>query len=426
MDFKEKALKYNRNGKIEIKGKVEVRNQDDLSLAYTPGVAEPSKLIDRDREEVYNYTNKSNSVAVVSDGSAVLGLGDIGPEASMPVMEGKALLFKYFAGIDAYPLCIDRKKPEEIIEVVQAVEPTYGGINLEDITAPKCFEIEKKLKKTIDIPVFHDDQHGTAIIVLGAVYNALELIEKQIDEIKIVVNGAGASGIAITKILLDAGAREIIQCDSSGIIHEDRKENMNKHKKEIARKTNPDKLKGNLEKAMKNSDLFIGLSAPGVVNKKMIRSMAEDPVVFPMANPEPEIYPEKAVEAGAKIVGSGRSDYPNQINNVLGFPGIFRGALDIRAKDINEEMKIAAAKALANLAKQPIPKKVKKLYPDEDLQGFNENYIIPKPLDPRVVPKVAEAVAQAGIKTGVARKKQKPGAVEQKTKELIKQRNITK
>ncbi|WGI17861.1 malic enzyme-like NAD(P)-binding protein [Methanonatronarchaeum sp. AMET-Sl] len=424
MEFNEKALKYNKGGKIQINGKVTVKNQEDLSLAYTPGVAEPSKEIARDKNKVYDYTNKSNTVAVISDGSAVLGLGDIGPEASMPVMEGKSLLFKLFAGIDAYPLCINQKDPEKITELIKATEPTYGGINLEDITAPKCFEIEKKLKKTMNIPVFHDDQHGTAIIVLGAVYNALEITEKNLKDIKIVVNGAGASGIAITKILLDAGAQNIIQCDSKGTIYKGRETNMNKYKKQIANKTNPENIKGNLKKSMKNADLFIGLSVPNVVNKKMIRNMAENPIVFPMANPEPEIYPEKAKEAGAKIVGSGRSDYPNQINNVLGFPGIFRGALDIRAQDINEEMKIAAAKALADLAKQPILKKLKKQYPDEDLKGFNENYIIPKPLDPRVVPKVAEAVAQAGIKTGVARKKPKPGQIEQKTKKLTQKNRL--
>ncbi|OUJ18254.1 Malic enzyme SfcA [Methanonatronarchaeum thermophilum] len=424
MDFKEKALKYNEGGKIEIKSKVDLKSQEDLSLAYTPGVAEPSREIDVDKDKVYDYTNKSNTVAVVSDGSAVLGLGDIGPEASMPVMEGKALLFKHFAGIDAYPLCLNQKNPEDIIKTVQAIEPTYGGINLEDIKAPKCFKIEEELKKTLDIPVFHDDQHGTAVIVLGAVYNALELTDRDIKDIKIVINGAGASGIAITKILLDAGAENIIQCDSQGIIYKNRQKNMNKYKKEIAEKTNPENKQGDLKKAMENADLFIGLSIPNVVTKKMVRNMAKNPIVFPMANPEPEIYPEKALEAGAKIVGTGRSDYPNQINNALGFPGIFRGALDIRAKEINEEMKIAAAKALAKLAKQPIPKKLKKLYPNEDLNGFNENYIIPKPLDPRVVPKVAEAVAQTGIKTNIARKKPKPGQIEQKTKKLTQKTNL--
>lgn len=419
-DLRKKALEYNKDGKISVESKVELEDQEDLSLAYTPGVAEPSYEISKDKDKVYDYTSKKNLVAVVSDGSAVLGLGDVGGEASLPVMEGKSVLFKLFAGIDAFPICLDRQEEDAIVDITESMEPTFGGINLEDITAPKCFRIEEELKEKMNIPVFHDDQHGTAIIVLGAIINSLKLVQKKIKDLKITISGAGASGIAIAKILKDAGVGEILLVDSEGIIYKGRQKNMNRYKKKMAIKTNPKNIRGELNKAMSGSDVFIGVSTSGIVSKNMIKKMNEDPIVFAMANPEPEIFPNKAKEAGAKIVGSGRSDFPNQVNNVLGFPGIFRGALDIRASDINEEMKIAAAKALAELARKPVPNEVKEAYPDEELKGFDEDYVIPKPLDPRVVPVVAEAVAEAGLDSGVARKKVDPRDVRENTKKLVK------
>lgn len=418
-DFKKRALDYNRGGKITVESKVVLDNQKDLSLAYTPGVAEPSNEISRNNDLVYEYTSKHNTVAVVSDGSAVLGLGDIGAEASLPVMEGKSVLFKLFAGIDAFPLSLNKNNEEDLIEVTSSLEPTFGGINLEDITAPKCFRVEEELKKRMDIPVFHDDQHGTAIIVLGALMNSLEIVGKRKEDVKVVISGAGASGIAISRILNDYGVGDIILVDSEGIIAEEREKNMNEYKEEMAKKTNARNISGDLSDAMKNSDVFIGLSVPGIVSREMVREMRDDAIVFAMANPKPEIYPSEAKEAGAKIIGSGRSDYPNQVNNVLGFPGIFRGALYIKASEINEEMKIAAAKALAELAKEEVSKEVKEAYPDEELAGFGEEYVIPKPLDPRVVPRVAEAVAKAGISTGVARKEMDPKEVRERTYKLV-------
>ncbi len=418
-NLRKKALDYNKGGKIEVRSKVKLSNQEDLSLAYTPGVAEPSKEISKNKEKVFDYTSKHNSVAVVSDGSAVLGLGDIGGDAALPVMEGKSVLFKLFAGIDAYPICLNRKKSEEIIQITSAIEPSFGGINLEDITAPKCFVIEEELKNKMDVPVFHDDQHGTAIIVLAAVMNSLKLINKDKNEVKVVISGSGASGIAIAKILLNYGVGEIILVDSEGIIYENRDKNMNEYKKKLSRKTNKENIIGDLDDAMVDSDIFIGVSAPNIVSKKMIKKMSNNPVVLALANPEPEIFPHKAKEAGAEIVASGRSDYPNQVNNVLGFPGIFRGALDIRSRDINEEMKIAASKALADLAREPLTKEVREAYSKEELNGFGKEYIIPKPLDPRVVPRVAEAVAKAGLESGVARKKVDPEEIRKRTKKLV-------
>lgn len=418
-NLKKRALGYNEGGKISVESKVELDNQEELSLAYTPGVAAPSREIAKDKNKVYDYTSKKNMVAVVSDGSAVLGLGNIGGEAALPVMEGKSVLFKLFAGIDAFPICLNREKQGEVIDVTKAIEPSFGGINLEDITAPKCFRIEETLKEEMDIPVFHDDQHGTAIIVLGAIFNSLELVGKKFGEVKVAISGAGASGIAIAKILKNAGIGEIVLVDSEGTIYQGRTKNMNEFKEEIAAETNQEQIKGGLADAMKDSDVFIGVSAPGIVSEEMVEEMADDPIVFAMANPEPEIFPNKAKKAGAVIVGSGRSDYPNQVNNVLGFPGIFRGALDIRASGINEEMKIEAARALAELARKPIPKEVKKAYPNEELDGFGSDYVIPKPLDPRVVPEVAESVAEAGVSSGVARIDVSPHKIKEKTREMV-------
>jgi len=389
MDIREEALRLHRKnkGKIEVKSKVKLNDRRDLSLAYTPGVAEPCKEIHRDENLVYEYTSKGNMVAVVSDGTAVLGLGDIGAKAAIPVMEGKALLFKEFAGIDAFPICIDSKDVEDIVRTVKLIAPVFGGINLEDIKAPKCFEIERRLKEELDIPVFHDDQHGTAVIVLAALINALKLAGKKLEEVNIVINGAGSAGIAISKLLLKAGAQNLVLCDLNGAIYEG-KEGMNWAQEEIAKITNRGFKKGMLADVIKGADVFIGVSAAKVVTKEMVRSMAEKPIVFAMANPVPEIMPEDAKEAGAFIVGTGRSDYPNQINNVLGFPGIFRGALDARARDIDDDMKIAAAYALAGLVSD------EELCPD---------YIIPSALDKRVVIAVAEAVKKVAIEKGLAR-----------------------
>ncbi|MHB9927603.1 NAD(P)-dependent malic enzyme [Clostridium botulinum] len=389
MNYFEESLKLHEDnrGKIEIKSKMEVKTRDDLSLAYTPGVAEPCRKIHENEENVYKYTSKGNMVAVVTDGTAVLGLGDIGPKAGLPVMEGKALLFKEFANVDAFPICLDTKDVDEIVKTVKLIAPGFGGINLEDIGAPRCFEIEEKLKKELDIPVFHDDQHGTAIVVLAGVINALKVVNKKIEDIKVVVNGAGAAGTAITKLLLSLGVKNLIVCDKVGILYEGI-ENVDDAKKELSKVTNPEDIKGTLADALIGADVFIGVSAPGIVSKDMVKTMNKDSIIFAMANPTPEIMPDLAKEAGAKVIGTGRSDFPNQVNNVLAFPGIFKGALDVRAKEINEEMKIAAAYAIASMIK------------DEDL---NEDNVIPYALDRSVADNVAKAIKEAARKSGVAR-----------------------
>ncbi|MCU5483494.1 malate dehydrogenase (oxaloacetate-decarboxylating) [Bacillus sp. TE9106W] len=373
-------------GKIEITSKVEVNSADDLSLTYTPGVAESCKAIAADEETVYDYTARGNMVAVVSDGTAVLGLGNIGPKAAMPVMEGKSILFKKFANVDAFPLCLGTTDVDEIVTLVKNLEPTFAGINLEDIAAPRCFEIEKRLKEETNIPVFHDDQHGTAIVVLAAVINALKVVSKQMENVKIVINGAGSAGIAIGKLLLKAGAKHITLVSLEGIVCEGETW-MNEAQIEVSKKTNREHVRGTLKDAIHQADIFIGVSAPNVLTKELVQTMNEKAIVFAMANPIPEIFPEDALEAGAAVVGTGRSDYANQVNNVLAFPGIFRGALDVRATDITEEMKLAAAYGIANIIT------------DEER---NANYVIPNPLDKRVVPSVAEAVAKAAIDSGVA------------------------
>jgi len=375
-------------GKLEVVSKLPVETMSDLSLVYTPGVAEPCREIERNPDSIYQVTSKANMVAVVSDGSAVLGLGNIGADASLPVMEGKSVLFKKFAGIDAFPICIKSQEVDDIVNITYQTTSSFGGINLEDIAAPRCFEVERKLKEICDVPVFHDDQHGTAVIVLAGLWNALKIVKKDIKDCKIVMSGAGAAGTAICRFLLSAGARNVILLDRAGAIYEGRSENMNWAKEEIALVTNPDKEKGSMEEVIKGADVFLGISAPGLLTEEMVRTMARDAVVFAMANPTPEIFPDVAKKAGAAVVATGRSDFPNQINNCLGFPGIFRGALDVRATEINEEMKLAASEALATLISE------------EELSSEN---IIPEALDPRVVPAVAEGVARAAIKTGVAR-----------------------
>lgn len=387
MSLRDDALEFHRKsrGKIAIRSKVPCSTKEDLSLAYTPGVADPCREIELDPDLVYEYTSKGNIVAVVTDGTAVLGLGDIGATASIPVMEGKSILFKGFADIDAFPICLDSKDPDEIVNIVKKMAPVFGGINLEDISAPRCFEIEDRLKDELEIPVFHDDQHGTAVVTGAALINALKVVGKKFDEIEVAMCGAGAAGVAVAKFLMSFGAKDIVLCDSKGIIEEERGD-LNPSKKEIAKITNPSGKKGSLADAIEGADVFIGVSAPGIVTEDMIRSMASDPIVFAMANPVPEIMPDLAKAAGARVIATGRSDYPNQVNNVLGFPGIFRGALDVRASDINEEMKMAAARAIAELA-DPI----------------SEECVIPSPFDRRVVPNVAEAVARAAIESGVAR-----------------------
>jgi malate dehydrogenase (oxaloacetate-decarboxylating) len=405
LSLREEALHMHRihKGKLESKSKVPVRNAKDLSLAYSPGVAEPCKAIYDDKNKVYEYTMKGNMVAVVSDGTAVLGLGNIGPEAALPVMEGKAVLFKSFAGVDAFPICLDTTDVDKIVETVKLLEPTFGGINLEDIAAPNCFEIEERLKKETNIPIFHDDQHGTAIVTVAGLMNALKLVGKEMSNIKVVANGAGAAGIAIIKLLYRYGVRDIIMCDSKGAIFEGRSYGMNHIKEEVAKFTNHDRIEGTLGDVIKGADVFIGVSVEGALTKEMIQSMADDPIIFAMANPVPEIMPDEAREAGAKVIGTGRSDFPNQVNNVLAFPGIFRGALDVRATHINEQMKMAAAEAIASLVS------INELRPD---------YVIPQPFDPRVAPAVAAAVAKAAMETGVARIKVNPKEVEEKTKKL--------
>ncbi|MHC1681985.1 MAG: NADP-dependent malic enzyme [Clostridiaceae bacterium] len=383
MDINKKSLELHERlkGKIEVISKVKLENKEDLSLAYTPGVAESCREIHKNKENAYKYTSKGNLVAVVSDGTAVLGLGDIGPEAAMPVMEGKAILFKEFGDVDAFPICLDTKDVDEIVNIVKALAPTFGGINLEDIAAPRCFEIEKRLVEELNIPVFHDDQHGTAVVVLAAVINSIKLVNKKMEDLKIVINGAGAAGNAIAYLLMDAGAKNVILCDRTGVIYKERP-GLTSDKVELAEKTNPDNVKGSLGDALVNSDIFIGVSAPNVVTAEMVKSMNKDAIVFPMANPIPEIMPDIAKEAGARIVGTGRSDFNNQINNVLVFPGLFRGVLDARAKKITTKMKLAAAEAIASL----IP---------EDM--LTEEYVIPQALNKEVGNVVAEAVKKAAI-----------------------------
>lgn len=389
--LRDKALQMHKEnqGKLGVYSKVPVHDANDLSLAYSPGVAEPCLDIHEDESKVYDYTMKGNLVAVVSDGTAVLGLGNIGPKAAMPVMEGKALLFKSFADVDAFPICLDTTDPDKIVEVVKLLEPTFGGVNLEDIAAPQCFEIEDRLRKVCDIPIFHDDQHGTAIVTAAGLINALKLVNKKIEEIRVVANGAGAAGVAIVKLLLHMGVKDVILCDTKGIIYEGRPVGMNKFKEEMARITNKEQKKGTLADALVGADVFVGVSAAGAVTKEMVRSMNQNSIIFAMANPVPEIMPEEAKEAGALVVGTGRSDFPNQVNNVLAFPGIFRGALDVHAKEINEEMKLAAVYAIAGLIA------------DEDL---HTDYVIPDPFDRRVAAHVAAAVANAAMETGVSQK----------------------
>lgn len=388
MNIYEESLQFHKQlrGKLEVSSRVKITNEKDLSLAYTPGVAEPCREIHKDPSTAYLYTRKWNTVAVISDGTAVLGLGDIGPLASLPVMEGKSILFKEFADVDAFPIVLDTKDVNEIVETVVRIAPTLGGINLEDISAPRCFEIEKKLKERLNIPVFHDDQHGTAIIVLSGLMNALKIVNKKVEDLKIIVNGAGSAGTAITKLLLSYGAKNIIVCDRDGALNRNSTYS-NPYFTELSNITNPNNESGLLCDVIKNADVFIGVSAPNIVSKEMVTSMNSDSILFAMANPTPEIFPDDAKTAGAKVIGTGRSDFPNQINNVLAFPGIFRGALDVRATEINEEMKIAAAHAIADSVS------------DEEL---NPNYIIPKAFNLDVQKRVAQAVKDAAIKSGVA------------------------
>ena len=389
MDKKEFALKQHEewHGKIEVISRAKVTNRDELSVAYTPGVAEPCLEIAKDVDLSYKYTRRSNLVAVITDGTAVLGLGDIGPEAGMPVMEGKCALFKTFADVDAFPLCVKSKDVDEIVNCVKLISGSFGGINLEDISAPRCIEIERRLKEECDIPVFHDDQHGTAVVVLASVLNALKVVGKDITKIKAVVNGAGSAGMAITRLLVSRGLKNVIMCDKYGSLYRGNCQ-MNDEQAKLAEFTNPDNLDVSLTDALVGADLFIGVSAPNILTEDMVKSMAADPIIFAMANPVPEIMPDVAKKAGARVVGTGRSDFPNQINNVLAFPGIFRGALDVRATDINDEMKIAASEAIAAIIK------------DDEL---NEDYIIPDAFDERVAKNVARAVSKAAASSGVAR-----------------------
>ena len=389
-NFAEESLKmhYEKKGKIEVITTVPVENEEDLSIAYTPGVAQPCLEIKNNIDLSYELTRRWNMCLVVTDGSAVLGLGDIGPEAGMPVMEGKCVLFKSFGDVDAFPLCIRSKDVDEIVNTVYLISGSFGGVNLEDISAPRCFEIERKLKEKCDIPIFHDDQHGTAVITLAGLINAMKLTGKKWEDCTAAISGAGAAAITITRLLLSYGLRDAVLCDSKGCIYEGRTEGMNPFKEDIARMTNRKKVKGTLADAMKGADIFLGVSAPGLVTAEMVQSMNPDPIVFACANPTPEIYPDEARAGGAVVVATGRSDFPNQINNVLAFPGIFRGTFDVRARDINEEMKIAAAKAIAGVIT------------DDELSA---DYIIPKAFDPRVRDAVAAAVAQAARDTGVAR-----------------------
>ncbi|MCY1573375.1 NAD(P)-dependent malic enzyme [Staphylococcus pettenkoferi] len=405
MTLRDEALEMHRRnqGKLEVAPKVKVTNKDELSLAYSPGVAEPCKEIHEDPRKVFEYTMKCNTVAVVSDGTAVLGLGNIGAEASIPVMEGKAVLFKSFSGIDGVPISLKTTDTDEIVNTVKLLEPNYGGINLEDISASRCFEIEERLKKETNIPVFHDDQHGTAIVTVAGLINALRIVDKDMSDIKVVLNGAGAAGIAIVKLLYSYGIRDMIMCDSKGAIYEGRRHGMNETKEQVAKWTNRDKTEGDLEEVIQDADVFIGVSVADILTQDMVRSMADDPIIFAMANPNPEINPDDAKEAGAKVIGTGRSDNPNQINNVLAFPGIFRGALDVEATHINEEMKQAAVEAIANLI---------------DSDELDPDYCIPGPFDSRVAPSVAREVARAAMDSGVARIEIDPQDVYDKTMKL--------
>lgn len=387
--LQEQALKLHQElvGKIEVVSKAEIISAEDLSLVYTPGVAEPCKVIAENPAAAYDYTGRGNMVAVVTDGTAVLGLGDIGPLAALPVMEGKCILFKTFGGVNAFPICLNTKDVDEIVRIVKALEPNFGGINLEDIAAPRCFAIEAQLKKEMDIPIFHDDQHGTAIVVFAALINALKIVHKKLEDIKLVLNGAGSAGIAITRLLLKAGLKNPILVGRAGVLNSD-EHRLNPVQQEMAALTNQAKIKGSLADALEGADVFIGVSSPGVLSGEMIAKMNPQPIILALANPTPEIFPAEALAAGAAVVGTGRSDYPNQVNNVLAFPGVFRGALDVRAKDITEEMKLAAAQAIAEI-----------ISPEE----LSADYIIPKPFDPRVAVKVASAVAQVAVETGIAR-----------------------
>ncbi|MBR2384414.1 MAG: NAD-dependent malic enzyme [Clostridia bacterium] len=395
MDYAKESLRLHREwkGKVGVVSKVKLENKEDLSLAYTPGVASPCMEINKDYNQSFELTGRGNIVAVITDGTAVLGLGDIGPEAGMPVMEGKCVLFKEFGGVDAIPLCVRSKNVDEIVNAIKLFAGSFGGVNLEDISAPRCFEIEKRLKEDpeVDIPIFHDDQHGTAVVCVAACINALKLVNKKWEEVSIVFSGAGAAGEAIAKLMISMGAKDVVMCDRHGIIYKGREEGMNSEKMKITEFTNKNNKKGSLAQALVGADVFVGVSSPGLLTQDMVRSMNKGAIVMPMANPTPEIMPELALEAGAAVVGTGRSDYPNQINNVLAFPGIFRGALDCRAVDINEQMKIAAANAIASLVSD---------------QELNAEYIIPSPFDKRVALAVAEAVKKAAIESGVARIKE--------------------
>ncbi|RNF38371.1 NAD(P)-dependent malic enzyme [Planococcus salinus] len=404
-NLKQEALQLHRKhqGKLEINSKVAVENERDLSLAYSPGVAEPCKEIEQNPEKVYEYTMKGNTVAVVTDGTAVLGLGNIGPEASLPVMEGKAVLFKEFAGVDAFPIALKTTDADEIVNTVKLLEPGFGGVNLEDISAPTCFVVEERLKKEMNIPVFHDDQHGTAIVTLAGLINALKLTDRTLEETRVVVNGAGAAGIAVVKLLSKFGVKDLVMCDTKGAIYEGRPNGMNPYKEEVAKITNQSKKEGSLAEVIEGTDVFIGVSAEGALTQDMIRTMNAKSIIFAMANPNPEILPHLAKEAGAKVIGTGRSDFPNQVNNVLAFPGIFRGALDVRATEINDSMKMAAVLAIADL-----------LGEDE----VNVDYVIPAPFDPRVATVVAKAVSQAAEESGVALRPRTSGPKDSKESSL--------
>ncbi|WP_185125580.1 NAD(P)-dependent malic enzyme [Jeotgalicoccus meleagridis] len=410
MSLRSDALELHKvnQGKLSVNSKVELKDKEALSLAYSPGVAEPCKEIYEDERKIFDYTIKGNTVGVVTDGSAVLGLGNIGASASLPVMEGKSVLLKNFAGVDSFPIALKTNDVDEIVNTVKLMTPVFGGINLEDISAPRCFEIEARLKQEVDIPVFHDDQHGTAIVTLAGLINAVKLTGKTLSSVKVVLNGAGAAGVAIVKLLHSFGVKDMIMCDSRGAIYEGRPEGMNKVKDEIALFTNKDNVSGNLVDVIKDADVFIGVSVTNAVTKEMVQSMNADPIIFAMANPTPEIIPDLAKEAGAKVIGTGRSDYPNQVNNVLAFPGIFRGALDVQSTHINEEMKKAAVLAIANTVAE------------EDLAY---DYVIPDPFNPEVAPTVAEKVAEAAMNTGVSRIKVEPQYVYNKTKKLISELN---
>ena len=405
MNFQEESLKLHEEwaGKIEIKSRVPGTDATDLSLAYTPGVAEPCREIAKNPELLDVYTRRWNQVAVVSDGSAVLGLGNIGGRAAMPVMEGKSVLFKAFGGVDAFPICLDTQDPDEIVRIVQALAATFGGVNLEDIKAPQCFHIERKLKKTMDIPIFHDDQHGTAVVVLSGVINACKITDRGLEDLHVVVNGAGAAGIACAKLMLDAGVKDLILCDSKGIVCSER-DDLNEEKREMLQRTNKEDRCGSLADAMEGANLFLGVSVKDAVTPQMVQSMQKDPIIIAMANPDPEILPEEAKKAGAAVVGTGRSDFENQVNNVLGFPGIFRGALDVKATDINEAMKLASAHALAESVGDRLAR----------------DFVIPEAFDERVAPSAAAAVAKAPVESGIARDEKDPEWVRQHTIDLVK------